>query len=139
MDDLCDDFVLISMLIGNDFLPHLPNFHVNSNIMSILFDVYKRVLLILDGYINERGRLNVQRFNVFLNELKKSDFAIYKNHENVLRIKNTVQNTLIATVQNGNGFSDDVGGKQVMFSSLDQIQIVVSSFDTYFTFHIFTD
>lgn len=116
MDDLCDDFVLISMLIGNDFLPHLPNFHVTSNIMSILFDAYKLVLLKLDGYINEHGRLNVQRFNVFLDELKKSDFTIYKNHENVMRIKKTAQNGLIATNQNGNGSNDDVEENEVMFT-----------------------
>lgn len=109
MDCLADDWVLLCFLIGNDFLPHLPNFHVATNILPVLYDVYKRVLSKLDGYMNECGRLNVQRFNVFLNELKKFDFHIYKNHATVLRSKNTLRNGLAAINLNGNGDVDHVG------------------------------
>lgn len=115
MDDLADDWVLLCFLIGNDFLPHLPNFHVKSNILPVLYDVYKRVVSKLDGYINERGQLNVQRFNVFLNELKKFDFFIYKNHMHFLQNMKTVRNGLAAIDLNGNGLDFNAGETEVYF------------------------
>lgn len=115
MDNLADDWVLLCFLFGNDFVPHLPNFHVNTNILAILCDVYKRVLPKLDGYINERGRLNIHRFNIFLNELKKFDLNIYKNHVITIRNKLVVRNELTANDQNGNGCVDKADEKEVFF------------------------
>lgn len=118
MDNLADDWVLLCFLIGNDFLPHLPNFHINTNILPILYDVYKRVLPKLDGYINEGGRLNFHRLDGFLNELKKFDYNIYKNHLNVIRSKKMVRNGLADTVSNGNGINGvggDTDGTEVIF------------------------
>lgn len=114
MDSLADDWVLLCFLIGNDFLPQLPNFHIHTNILPILYDVYKRVLSKLDGYINERGRLNFHRFNVLLSELKKFDFDIYKNHVNVIQSKKLVRKEFSDTILNGNGGVGDADGTEVM-------------------------
>ncbi|KAG1836386.1 hypothetical protein C8R48DRAFT_782968 [Suillus tomentosus] len=38
------------------FLPNLPDLHIHENGLERLFDVYKKVLPSLDGYINEGGR-----------------------------------------------------------------------------------
>lgn len=112
MDNIADDWVLLCFLIGNDFLPNLPNFHITTNILPILYDVYKRSLLKLDGYINESGRLNVRRFNVFLNELKKCDVHIYNNHVKLSRIiTDNVGKALEAIDLNSNGNGDNVNEK----------------------------
>lgn len=54
-----DDFVLLSLFVGNDFLPHLPHLHINENALGLLFDAYKRTLPSLSGYLNDCGRIDL--------------------------------------------------------------------------------
>jgi 5'-3' exoribonuclease 1 len=35
---------LLSVFVGNDFLPHLPNLHINEGAMEEIWNIYKRVL-----------------------------------------------------------------------------------------------
>ena len=37
---LIDDFILICILVGNDFLPHIPNFHIHLNSLSVILKLY---------------------------------------------------------------------------------------------------
>lgn len=36
-------------LVGNDFIPNLPNFHINTNALPMLYNAYMEVLPKLDG------------------------------------------------------------------------------------------
>ena len=42
-DTAVDDFIFISFLIGNDFLPNIPSLEILQKGMEIMFDVYKKV------------------------------------------------------------------------------------------------
>lgn len=53
MDRIADDWVLICMLFGNDYLPNLPYFNVREDALAIFFDAYKEALPILDGKNNK--------------------------------------------------------------------------------------
>lgn len=44
LEKVIDDFILISVFVGNDFLPHLPNLHINEGAMETLWGIYKKVL-----------------------------------------------------------------------------------------------
>lgn len=44
LEKVIDDFILISVFVGNDFLPHLPNLHINEGAMETIWGIYKRVL-----------------------------------------------------------------------------------------------
>jgi 5'-3' exoribonuclease 1 len=44
LERIIDDFVLIAVFVGNDFLPHLPNVHIRGNGLERLFEIYKQVL-----------------------------------------------------------------------------------------------
>ncbi len=44
LERVIDDFILLAVFIGNDFLPHLPDLHIHENGLERLFEVYKRVL-----------------------------------------------------------------------------------------------
>src|SRR5262245_66371257 len=83
LERVIDDFILLAVFVGNDFLPNLPDLHIHENGLERLFDVYKKVLpslgtclsnpwmglfvqLYLDGYINESGVINVKRLQVVL-------------------------------------------------------------------------
>lgn len=44
LERVIDDFILLAVFVGNDFLPHLPDLHIHENGLEKLFDVYKKVL-----------------------------------------------------------------------------------------------
>jgi len=59
----------MGFLVGNDFIPHLPNFHIATNALPFLYQTYIHVLPKLDGYINENGLMNLNRFQSYLEAL----------------------------------------------------------------------
>ncbi|KAJ7472590.1 exonuclease II [Mycena latifolia] len=69
VERVIDDFILLAVFVGNDFLPNLPDLHIHENGLEKLFDVYKKVLPGLDGYMNEGGAINTQRLQVVLDEM----------------------------------------------------------------------
>ncbi len=72
-----DDWVLLSFLIGNDFMPHLPYFHINEDILPILFSTLKETLLECDDYITGNGIINMGRLEVLLSKLSKVDSTAF--------------------------------------------------------------
>lgn len=44
LERIIDDFILINIFIGNDFLPHLPGLHITEGALNRLFEIYKRIL-----------------------------------------------------------------------------------------------
>ncbi|CAJ0577926.1 unnamed protein product, partial [Mesorhabditis spiculigera] len=73
LENIIDDWVLMCFLIGNDFIPHLPNVHIHQNALPLLYKTYITVLPTLGGYMNEKGVLNLKRFETFLKELADTD------------------------------------------------------------------
>ncbi|GAA5924119.1 hypothetical protein JCM10213_004497 [Rhodosporidiobolus nylandii] len=69
LERIIDDFILLNVFVGNDFLPHLPGLHINEGALNRLFEIYKRVLPEAGGYLNEHGHLRVERLQLILNEL----------------------------------------------------------------------
>jgi 5'-3' exoribonuclease 1 len=85
LERVIDDFILLAVFVGNDFLPNLPDLHIHMNGLEKLFDVYKKVLPglgectkpvsstciqdVSDGYINESGTINTKRLQVVIDEM----------------------------------------------------------------------
>jgi 5'-3' exoribonuclease 1 len=94
--------VLMGFLVGNDFIPHLPGMHINSGALSVLYKAYCEVLptldgkknrvplsrvsdeqnthtfLLLAGYLNEAGVLNLERFEVYMKKLASFDIKHFR-------------------------------------------------------------
>lgn len=49
MDHICDDWVVLMTLVGNDYVPGLPNFLVDHNVLAMIYDAYKNVLKSSNG------------------------------------------------------------------------------------------
>ncbi|KAG9390053.1 5'-3' exonuclease N-terminus [Carpediemonas membranifera] len=47
------DFVLLTMFLGNDFLPHLPGLDIHEHAVDVFLDQYVRTLPELGGYLTE--------------------------------------------------------------------------------------
>ncbi|KJH50523.1 XRN 5'-3' exonuclease [Dictyocaulus viviparus] len=49
VDRIVDDWVLMSFLVGNDFIPHLPHVHIHDDALPLLYQTYMQILPTLDG------------------------------------------------------------------------------------------
>ncbi|THH13302.1 hypothetical protein EW146_g6897 [Bondarzewia mesenterica] len=78
LERIIDDFILLAVFIGNDFLPHLPDLHIHENGLEKLFDVYMKVLPSLDGYLNNAGEIDTKRLQVILDEMAHWEQEIFE-------------------------------------------------------------
>ena len=79
MERVIDDFILMAFFVGNDFLPNLPNLHINEGALALMFKVYKSVLPKAKGYINEGGVINLDRLALLLDDLSDIEFRFFES------------------------------------------------------------
>lgn len=73
LERIIDDWILMGFLVGNDFIPHLPNLHINHDALPMLYKTYISVLPSVGGYLNENGHLNLKNFEKYLEKLSEFD------------------------------------------------------------------
>ena len=59
----------MGFLIGNDFIPHLPHLHIAQDALPTIWATYKEQLPKLGGYLNDKGKINMFRLELFLKAL----------------------------------------------------------------------
>lgn len=79
LERVIDDFILMAFFVGNDFLPNLPNLHINEGALALMFKVYKTVLPKGGGYINEGGVINMSRLAILLEELSHVEYRFFES------------------------------------------------------------
>lgn len=75
---ILDDFILMMYVIGNDFLPHLPDLHIRSGAFSLLIGAFKQSIRDMDGYLNEGGKINLKRLRVWLDYLSEFELENFE-------------------------------------------------------------
>ncbi|KAJ5134520.1 5'-3' exoribonuclease [Penicillium atrosanguineum] len=78
MERVIDDFILMAFFVGNDFLPNLPNLHINEGALALMFKIYKDVLRKMGGYVNEEGTINVDRLGILLEVLSNVEYRFFE-------------------------------------------------------------
>lgn len=79
LERVIDDFILMAFFVGNDFLPNLPNLHINEGALALMFKIYKTTLPKGDGYINEGGVINLKRLSLLLDELSHVEHRFFES------------------------------------------------------------
>lgn len=79
LERVIDDFILMAFFVGNDFLPNLPNLHINEGALALMFKIYKTVLPKGGGYINEGGVINMERLAILLEELSHVEYRFFES------------------------------------------------------------
>ena len=77
LEQIIDDFVLLAVFIGNDFLPHLPDLHIQDNGLPLLFGIYKEVLPKAGGYINKSGVISTGALQMVLDRLAENETEVF--------------------------------------------------------------
>ena len=80
LESIIDDYVLICMFIGNDFLPHLPHLHLHDHCLQHLISIY---ITNWNGYLNDQGHLNLpllQQFLVHASVIERDHFNKHEGH-----------------------------------------------------------
>ncbi|KAK5859722.1 hypothetical protein PBY51_021255 [Eleginops maclovinus] len=73
LERIIDDWILMGFLVGNDFIPHLPNLHISHDALPLLYRTYICALPTIGGYLNENGHLNLRNFEKYLEKLAEFD------------------------------------------------------------------
>ncbi|KAA8586685.1 hypothetical protein FQN60_000521 [Etheostoma spectabile] len=73
LERIIDDWILMGFLVGNDFIPHLPNLHISHDALPLLYKTYISALPTMGGYLNENGHLNLRNFEKYIEKLAEFD------------------------------------------------------------------
>jgi 5'-3' exoribonuclease 1 len=69
LERIIDDFVFMCMLVGNDFLPHVPHLEIDSGALSLMMSTYIDLLQQWGGYLTKKEKINPERFEQFIYNL----------------------------------------------------------------------
>lgn len=76
LESLIDDWVVLVMLVGNDFLPHIPSVDVSEGALDEIMSSYREVLGSLGGFICEGGEINAARIAKIFNMLGDRESSV---------------------------------------------------------------
>lgn len=81
IERVVDDFVFMLMLVGNDFLPHLPTIEIADGSVCGMMYLYKRLLVRFGGYLSEEGKPVAERVELFVAKLSLLELRALKKQE----------------------------------------------------------
>eukprot|EP00190_Bangiopsis_sp_CCMP1999_P001137 CAMPEP_0198735810 /NCGR_PEP_ID=MMETSP1475-20131203/61887_1 /TAXON_ID= ORGANISM="Unidentified sp., Strain CCMP1999" /NCGR_SAMPLE_ID=MMETSP1475 /ASSEMBLY_ACC=CAM_ASM_001111 /LENGTH=649 /DNA_ID=CAMNT_0044499531 /DNA_START=328 /DNA_END=2277 /DNA_ORIENTATION=- len=68
-----DDFVFMCMLVGNDFVPHIPHLDIAEGALNLMFRSYKELLPTWGGYLTDLHRLHPERLERFFRTIAEAE------------------------------------------------------------------
>jgi 5'-3' exonuclease len=74
-----DDFILLTIVCGNDFTPHLPSFDIGEGVLDTLLRVYREQLPLWGSYLSDRGLIDLaclERLMRTMGEMEEEVFAL---------------------------------------------------------------
>ncbi len=83
--NLVNDFIFISFLLGNDFLPHIFGINIKTNGVDMLLDIYKRVLTATKEHLivfdpKDGVKINPAPFMMFIRELRDREDSLKESY-----------------------------------------------------------
>lgn len=68
-----DDFVLLCVLVGNDFLPHSPTLDIGEGAMDVIFETYRETLVKNGHHLTQGERISHVQLEVLLAALAEKE------------------------------------------------------------------
>ncbi|KAI9744255.1 MAG: 5'-3' exoribonuclease 1 [Claussenomyces sp. TS43310] len=127
LERVIDDFILMAFFVGNDFLPNLPNLHINEGALALMFKIYKTVLPKSGGYINEGGVINMSRLAILLEELSHVEYRFFESENSDAKWFKGKQMAKVDVMEKGK-ISGKPSGKLAMSTPQKEVWTKVKSF-----------
>jgi len=102
----------MGFMVGNDFIPHLPCLHISSNALPLLYRTYISIYPALGGNINENGKLNLRRLQIFMSALTEVELEQFKEHADDLKYMNAKTEAFdidVAQITANENYDSDLG------------------------------
>jgi 5'-3' exonuclease len=82
-DKLVSDYVFLSFMLGNDFMPHFPSLNIRTNGIEILLQTYINILND-DEYLTNNYNINWSIFYKFIKNIADNEQEYILNEEKIL-------------------------------------------------------
>ena len=76
-----DDWIFLIFFVGNDFLPHLPSLEIREGAIDTLLKIWRSELPRMGGYLTNHGKVHMDRAQVILEGLAKSEDMIFQKRK----------------------------------------------------------
>ncbi|GAB66347.1 5'-3' exoribonuclease [Plasmodium cynomolgi strain B] len=82
-----DDIVFLSFLVGNDFLPHIPNIDINEGSMNEILNAYIYYIYRYNNYLTLKDKVHIQRLKIILKILSAQEFSYFLKRGNAENVR----------------------------------------------------
>ncbi|KAL0222000.1 hypothetical protein RCL1_001854 [Eukaryota sp. TZLM3-RCL] len=142
LERIVDDFVLLCMLVGNDFVPSLPTLDIAESSLDLIMSTYTKLLPTFNDYIHYSGEINfnllkkllralvpverkilierVENEKVFTRSIRQKAQEFSTIHEDVQLIINQLKKTSVETID------DPITEDTVDLSADEDVGVIVS-------------
>lgn len=116
LERVIDDYVFLCIFVGNDFLPSLPLLDIREGAVTMLLNIYRRLLPTWNDYIiRPGGEINYMQVQTLMRE-------VYENERNILRRKRLFGKYTVGNLQRPS--EKDESAKEMEMGEEDSVTLV---------------
>ena len=116
LERVIDDYVFLCIFVGNDFLPSLPLLDIREGAVTMLLNIYRRLLPTWNDYIiRPGGEINYMQVQTLMRE-------VFENERNILRRKRLFGKYTVGNLQRPS--EKDESAKEMEAGEEDSVTLV---------------
>eukprot|EP01125_Pyxidicula_operculata_P019993 TRINITY_DN728_c0_g1_i2.p1 TRINITY_DN728_c0_g1~~TRINITY_DN728_c0_g1_i2.p1 ORF type:complete len:974 (-),score=205.67 TRINITY_DN728_c0_g1_i2:27-2948(-) len=119
-ENVLNDFILLSYLAGNDFLPCLPGADISNGTLEFFIEIYKQRLPSYGTYLTSLNKINIRAFLQFLKDYSEIEPKIFKRNWLIYQQKKLAK---LKKEKNQQDTGPDTSSRDQFYESLRRFQV----------------